>query len=186
MPTARTQIRHAARILAHGGVALYPTEGVWGLGCDPLNAHAVQRILDLKQRDVDKGLVLVADTAAAFRHYLAVPELVDRLATQATDVPTTWVVPAAPDVPDWITGGRDTLAARVTRHPVAAGLSAALGAPVVSTSANPSGRPAPTRRFGVDRWILRGVDVRLGGQTGGLRGATPIIDLRTGQYLRGA
>lgn len=175
----------AAAVLARGGVALYPTEGVWGLGCDPLNTHGVARILAIKQRPADKGLVLVAHNIGVLRRYLADDATATALAGQAPPQPTTWVVPAAAWVPAWLTGGRDTLAVRITAHPVAAALSQALAAPLVSTSANVAGRPAPTRRFGIDPTVFDSVDVRLGGQTGGLAGATPIIDLRTGKQLRG-
>lgn len=181
----RTTLRLAARTLARGGVALYPTEGVWGLGCDPLNAHAVARILALKQRALNKGLILVAADAALLRPYLADAQTVAAFEQTQSATPTTFVVPAAGWVPDWLTGGRDTLAVRLTRHPMAAALSSALSAPIVSTSANRAGRPATARRFGIDRGIWQGVDVRLGGQTGGLQGATPIIDLRSGRALRG-
>ena len=177
--------RHAAAVLAHGGVALYPTEGVWGLGCDPLSAQAVGKILALKQRAPSKGLVLIAHDVDALGPYLADAATVSALASKLSPQPTTWVVPTAAWVPDWLTGGRDTLAVRVTSHPVAAALSQALDAPVVSTSANVAGRPAPSRRCGIAPQIFNGVDVRLGGQTGGLTGATPIIDLRSGKQLRG-
>ena len=181
----RFHIQNAARKLAAGGVALYPTEGVWGLGCDPLNADAVLRILELKQRPIDKGLVLIASDEELLSRYLATAEIAEQLCRQsAADQPTTWVVPAAPWVPVWLTGGRDTLAVRITRHPVAAALSAALGSALVSTSANVAGRPAATRRFGVDTGIWRGVDVCLGGQTGGLGSATPIRELESGTCLR--
>ena len=183
---ARSHIRHAARILARGGVALYPTEGVWGLGCDPLNVQAVSRILALKQRAPDKGLIIVAGDVAWLRPYLADAHTVDALAQAPSGTPTTFVVPAAGWVPAWLTGGRDTLAVRITQHPVAAALSSALAAPIVSTSANLAGRPATARRFGIAPSIWHGVDLRLGGQTGGLKGATPIIDLRSGQRLRGS
>lgn len=181
----RFHIRNAAGTLAAGGVALYPTEGVWGLGCDPLNADAVLRILELKRRPIDKGLVLIASDVELLSRYLATNDIAEQLRRQsAADQPTTWVVPAAPWVPVWLTGGRDTLAVRITRHPVAAALSAALGTPLVSTSANVAGRPAPTRRFGVSHDLFAGVDVRVGGQLGALGHATPIIDLMSGQALR--
>lgn len=181
----RFHIRNAAGVLTAGGVALYPTEGVWGLGCDPINADAVLRILSLKQRAIDKGLVLIASDLGALRPYLSGNDVAEQLRRKyAASQPTTWVVPASPWVPVWLTGGRTTLAVRITSHPIAAALSAALGSPLVSTSANVAGRPAPTRRFGVANDIWQGVDVHLGGQTGGLGNATPIRELETGASLR--
>lgn len=180
----RYAYRHAAKVLARGGVALYPTEGVWGLGCDPLNLSAVARILEIKQRPADKGLILIAYGVDVVRPFLNEPATVDALRAKQGERPTTWVVPAADWVPAWLTGGRDTLAVRITQHPVAAALSCALGAPLVSTSANLAGRPAPTRRFAVSQAITQSVDVWMGGQTGQLKSATPIFDLISGVQLR--
>ena len=186
MPTV-LRIRQAARALARGGLVAYPTEAVFGFGCDPLNTDALERLLALKGRRADMGLILLAgdrDQLDAWLGPLRASEEA-RLA-ETWPGPVTWIVPAAPWVPRLLTGGRDTLAVRVTAHPLAAGLSLAADTPIVSTSANVSGR-APARntlqvrrRFGAD------LDAVLAGPVGGLARPTEIRDLASGRTLRAA
>ncbi len=133
----------AARALRAGGLVLHATEGVWGLACDPFDAAAVSRLLDLKGRSVRKGLIVIGASAADFE-----PELAAIGAEQASIVERSW--PAAETwilpnrrFPYWITGDHDGVAVRVPGHPQARGLCQAFGGPLVSTSANPSGLPAP-------------------------------------------
>lgn len=184
MPT-RLQLDLACHALAAGGVVAYPTEAVWGLGCEPLNQHACRRVMSLKQRPGAKGFILIASEFAQVAPFLAqVPKAKLRRALDSWPGPLTWLLPAAAWVPPHLTGGRDTLAVRVTAHPVAAALCAAYGGPVVSTSANVSGRaPARTalqvlRRFGPS------VDYVVPGAVGGRRKPTPIRDLATGRVVR--
>jgi L-threonylcarbamoyladenylate synthase len=135
------QIRLACRALNSGGLVLHATEGVWGLASDPFDEEAVERLLTLKNRSVDKGLIVIADRAECFT-----PELDPLEKDQRRTVlgswpgPVTWVLPNV-QFPDWITGGRSTVAVRVSGHPQARALCAAFEGPLVSTSANRSGRP---------------------------------------------
>ena len=140
-----SQLRRAVDVLRRGGVIAYPTEGVWGLGCDPNNTDALQRLLALKQRDPDKGLILIAADIEQLDPLLdqLTPDQRARLAA-SWPAPLTWVVPVGPQLPVLVSGGRATLALRVSAHPTVAALCRAWGGPLVSTSANPSGRPAPT------------------------------------------
>ncbi len=117
------RLRHAVRLLRGGGIVAYPTEGVYGLGCDPLDGAAVTRLLALKGRSRRKGLILIAASFERVRPFLAPldPEL-EAAARADWPGPVTWVLPAAPATPAWLTGGRQTLAVRVTAHPVAAAL----------------------------------------------------------------
>jgi len=178
-------VRQAARILLAGGVVAYPTEGVWGLGCDPLDAEAFSRILLAKERPPGMGVILLAGSRAQLDPWIEPPDsaLEARLA-ETWPGPVTWVLPARPWVPAWITGGRETLAARVSAHPVASALSLEAGIPIVSTSANRSGRQPARNAVQVRRWLGGDVDFILGGATGGLAGPTPIYDGRTGRPLR--
>lgn len=179
------RIRLAARYLRGGGVIAYPTEGVWGVGCDPDNAHAVQRLLDLKQRDPGKGVILIAADIEQVEPYLDGLDKKQRAQLAATwPGPQTWIVPANAASPEWITGGRPGLALRVSRHPVVRALCTAFGGPIVSTSANPSGRPAPRSAVRVHRYFHHDIDYVLAGPLGGQRGPTPIRDLLTGKLLR--
>ncbi|MBT8409847.1 MAG: Sua5/YciO/YrdC/YwlC family protein, partial [Alphaproteobacteria bacterium] len=126
--TTAFQIRQAALALRAGGVVAYPTEAVFGIGCDPLNPHAVAQLLALKRRPFDKGLILLAAHRSQLDYFVAdlPPDVEDRVAPTWPG-PVTWVLPARPATPEWITGGRDTVAVRVTAHPVAKRLSAAAG-----------------------------------------------------------
>src|SRR6266850_8440648 len=134
MPT-RLQLDLACHALAAGGVVAYPTEGVWGLGCEPLNRHACARVLKMKRRRAGKGFILIASDFAHVTQFLAhVPRPKLKPALASWPGPATWLLPAASWVPSHLTGGRDTLAVRVTAHPVASALCAAYGGPIVSTS----------------------------------------------------
>lgn len=179
------RLRMAARVLRRGGVVAYPTEGVYGLGCDPLDPLAVQRVLALKGRSSRKGLILIAADYAQVRPFLVPPgrQLGHRLRRDWPG-PVTWVLPAAPGVPGWLTGGRDTLAVRVTAHPLSAALCRVFGRALVSTSANRSGASPARSALAVRRLFGDGVATILHGPLGGLSGPTPIRDGTTGGLLR--
>lgn len=179
------QIRQAVYMLHVGGVAAYPTEAVWGLGCDPLNAEAVGHILEIKQRDWQKGLILVGAHFVQLLPYLDVPA--SRICERAFATwpgPFTWVFPASRRCPAWITGGRATVAVRVTAHPEAVRLCNEFGGPLVSTSANRSGRDPARSAVAVRRQFGSGVHVVVPGPIGASRGPTPIRDIMTGQTYR--
>ncbi len=181
------QLRQAARIVHAGGLIAYPTEAVYGLGCDPLNAAAVQRLLTLKHRPMDKGLILIASDLDQLRAFL-LPLNPDDEATLATTWPgpVTWLLPARPETPRWLRGRHDTLAVRVTDHPLTAALCRTLGHPLVSTSANLAGRPPARDALGVRRAFGDRIDFLLHGPLGGLARPTTIRDLRSGHTLRPA
>jgi L-threonylcarbamoyladenylate synthase len=170
-------LKRAAAILHQGGVVAYPTEGVWGLGCDPDDPAAVQRLLDLKGRPWHKGLILIAAESTALAPYLDTPsaEMMTRVKTTWPG-PVTWLLPARASVPPWLRGRHRTLAVRVTAHPRAAALCRCFGGALVSTSANPAGHPAARRRLQVQRLFGEAVDYILPGETGDRRGPTEIRD----------
>lgn len=181
-------IAAAAACLRTGGVVVYPTEAVWGIGCDPFDEAAVMRLLAIKQRPVDKGLILVADTVDRFDGLLDWERLPpDRAeAVYASwPGPHTWIVPTTGRVPHWVTGIHDGVAARVSAHPVVAALCAAFGGPIVSTSANLSGAPPAFARDALDPALLALCDGVTEGETGGLDAPTGIVDARSGTRLRG-
>ena len=178
-------LRRTARVLQAGGVVAYPTEAVYGLGCDPLNRDAVHRLLAIKQRPVDKGLILIASRFGQLAPFVQpLDDAIMRRLNETWPGPVTWVLPASPATPRWLRGVYHTLAVRVTAHPLAAALCDAFGGPVVSTSANPSGRP-PARNALQARLRCPGVDLVLHGATGALSQPTPIRDAITGDVLRG-
>ncbi len=180
-------IAEAATALQTGGVIAYPTEGVWGLGCDPREEAAVMRLLAIKQRPVEKGLIVIASHLEQLRPFLnlaAVPT--DNLAgvLASWPGPHTWVMPASPDAPRWITGTHQGIAVRITAHAPVVELCNAFGHALVSTSANRAGQPAPLSRVGLDAALLALVDGVLSGETGGRSTPTAIHDAITGQALR--
>ncbi len=173
--------------LRAGGVIAYPTEGVWGVGCDPFDEAAVHRLLAIKARPVEKGMILIAGDEAQLDEVVDWARLpADRaVAVRATwPGPHTWIVPALPQVPRWITGSHDSVAVRVSAHPAVVALCAAFGGPLVSTSANFAGEPAVRAREALDPQLLARLDGVLAGETGGLDRPTPIRDARTGASLR--
>jgi L-threonylcarbamoyladenylate synthase len=180
-------IAPAAAALHRGGVIACPTEAVWGLGCDPFDEAAVMRLLQIKQRAVDKGLILVAGALAQFDGLLdwdALPPARRAIVQASWPGPHTWVVPATGRVPRWITGTHDGVAARVSAHPLVAALCMAFGGPLVSTSANRAGTPPALSRDTLDPALLARLDAVVDGDTGGLATPTPIRDARTGSVLR--
>jgi L-threonylcarbamoyladenylate synthase len=175
----------ATRALSRGGVIAYPTEGVFGLGCDLLDPNAVDQIYQLKRRAGNKGLILIADHWRRLEPYIESLEASRMAEIQATwPGPNTWILPARPWVPGWLAGERGTLAVRVTAHRLSARLCAAWGRPLVSTSANISGR-APARSMSQVRLQFgTALDGVLPGPLGGLAGPSAIWDGRTGRRIR--
>lgn len=178
-------IKQAVAVLERGGVVAHPTEAVFGLGCDPLREDAVDRLLQLKGRPRQQGLIVIASGFEQLRGLLDTSdeEAVNR-ALATWPGPVTWVFPARDHVPEWLTGGRRSLAVRVTEHPVANALCAAFGRPVVSTSANRSGEEALREADDVRRVFGEGVDYVIEGAVGGRERPSEIRDARTGEILR--
>jgi len=183
-------IKKAANIIAHGGVIVYPTEAVYGLGCDPLDPHAVARILDLKNRNIDKGLLLIAAHISHVIKYVheSQQELCTTLFHSAENVSTetavTWVFKAANHVPYWLTGNRSSIAIRLTQHPIAKAICEQWGQPLVSTSANISTRRPLDRKILAYKIFYKKVDYVVGGSLGKHRSPSEIRDATTGQILR--
>jgi L-threonylcarbamoyladenylate synthase len=177
----------AAAVLKRGGVLAYPTEAVWGLGCDPFDEAAVMRLLAIKQRPVDKGVILIAGTLDQFDDLLDWDALTaaQRDTVQASwPGPNTWIVPTTARVPRWITGHHDGVAVRVSAHHDVIALCAAFGGALVSTSANLAGEPPAFAREALDARVLSQIDGIGTGETGGLASPTAIRDARSGAQIR--
>lgn len=181
----RWQLQQALRTLETGGIIAYPTEAVYGLGCDPLNAAAVLRLCALKQRPLEKGLILIASRYRQLMPFIAELDKHTRRMVKSTwPGPVTWLLPAHPDTPAWLRGKHDTIAVRVTDHPIAAALCHAYRSPIVSTSANVSNHPPARNALQVRRIFADALDLILHGDTGGRRKPTEIRDIATGTIIR--
>lgn len=179
------QVCAAARLLQQQAVVAYPTESVWGLGCDPGSLVAVEELLRLKGRSVSKGLILIAASTEQFSSFLKglEPDALLRFQTPQQK-PTTWLVPNNGSAPEWISGGHDTLALRVTDHPLAAALCQLFGGPLVSTSANPQGQPAAISAAQVQAYFGQAVAVQTPGTVGGAVKPSEIRHLLSGEIVR--
>lgn len=187
MPTPGLTIDDAARALRQGEVIAYPTEAVYGLGCDPLNHEAVAKLLDMKGRPESAGLILIADDFSRFEDFLGeVDDDQRRRAENTWPGPVTWLFPKSPLVPGWISGEHDSVALRVTDHPQTRRLCAAYGGAIVSTSANRSGIEPARSRAEVEAAFGPLISGVLGGELGGLERPSEIRDVRTGDVLRPA
>ncbi len=174
-------IVRAADALLRGGVIAYPTEGVFGLGCLPDDLDAVERLLDLKQRDANKGLILIAATTEQLDGWIKpgseIPE-------PDPAHPTTWIVEPGPLVDPLLRGEHAGIAVRLTTNPVAREICLAVDSPITSTSANLSGRPVARNQFVLRRRFDALVDYVVPGDCGPASGPSEIRILATGQVLR--
>jgi L-threonylcarbamoyladenylate synthase len=182
---ARLRLALTAHWIARGGLVAYPTEAVYGLGCDPRDGAAVRRLLALKGRPEGKGLILIAADWAQLEPFVLHLDPERMAAIRATwPGPVTWLLPACRETPRWITGHHTTLAVRVTAHPLAAALCQRWGGPLVSTSANRAARPPARSALAVRRALGRGLDYVLTGPCGGAARPSRIRDGATGAALR--
>ena len=169
-----------------GSIFAYPTEAVFGLGCDINNKNSIKRILDLKKRDASKGLIVISD------NYEKIRNLVDDkyfgLFVENNDidsVPTTWLCPASNKVLPEITGGSKNIAIRITKHPVSSNICKLLNFPIVSTSANVSGDAPLLKLEEIINYFDNQIDYIIKGKVGGTKNPTRIIDLISKKVLRG-
>ena len=186
--TTPYRLREAARRLHGGEIVAYPTEAVYGLGCDPRQPQALERLIARKGRAACKGFIVIASRLAWLEELAILPQGPMRQAILASwPGPVTWVLPVRPGLPEMLTGGRPTLAVRLTAHPIARALSEAAGMALVSTSANPSKRPPARTALQVHRFFSRSKKpFVLGGAVGSLSTPTQIRHGATGAVLRPA
>lgn len=178
-------VQQSVRCLAQGGVIAYPTEAVYGLGCDPDNQKAVERLLAIKQRPWQKGLILIAASWTSVSPYLLpLSSEIKQQITRQQQRPTTWLLPAHPNTPKWLTGESDLLAVRVTSHPLARQLCDLWGKPLVSTSANRAGKPALSTALQVRLQLGLQLDNLLVGTVGSQSRPSEIRNALTGKIIR--
>ena len=183
----KSSLSDAAAALRAGGVVAYPTEAVYGLGCDPENRAAFDRLFAIKRRPPTQGVLLIAADFAQVERYIdlaAVPSDALQRAKSTWPGPHTWIFPRSAFTSSWLAGSHSGIALRVTAHPLAAELCRAFGGALVSTSANRHGE-APARTAGAVRDAFGDeIDVVLNGSVGGLERPTPIRDAISGDTVR--
>lgn len=180
------RITKAVQVIRQGGIIAYPTESVYGLGCDPFNQAAVLRLLQIKQRSMTQGLILIAHDWTCIENLIKplAPEVLQRISATWPG-PVTWLLPASEKVPAWIRGEHTSVAIRLTDHPLAARLCKAWGKVLISTSANRSKHPPLRDAAHVKHEFADEIDYILSGAVGDLANPTPIIDALSNSPIRG-
>ena len=153
-----TDIIECLKVLSNGGLILYPTDTVWGIGCDATNAEAVKRIYQLKQRDDSKALIVLLDSAEHLDHYVVdVPEIARELIDVAVK-PLTIIYEGAYNLAPNVLGNEDSVGIRIPNDEFCHRLCERFGKPIVSTSANVSGKETAKTFADIDISIVQGVD----------------------------
>jgi len=178
-------IQSAVATVQSGGLLVYPTEGVYGIGCDYRNQSTVLRLLQLKKRKIQQGLVLIA---SHIDQVLCLIQPLDRLhlarALKTWPGHHTWVFPASSLAPKWVTGSHDSVAIRVTEHPTVKALCDHLGHALISTSANISGQVTPNKSQEIQDIWGNQVNYYLDLPLGGANQPSPIRLASDGRQLR--
>ncbi len=178
-------LSRAKHALEASGVIAYPTETVYGLGADPFDCEAVSKLLTIKNRPWEKGLILIATHLDQLLPYIKlVPKNTMDKIKASWPGPFTWVFEATEQVPPWVKGRHSTIAVRVTSHPWAAALCDYVRSPIISTSANPSGLLATQRRILVRKWFNGQIDYFLPGTPGPYTAPSEIRDAHSGSLIR--
>jgi len=183
-----TQFDQAVKVLQQGGVIAYPTEAVYGLGCDPNNLSAVKKILELKQREKEKGLILVASNFNQVKPYLQAldKELEEKLLKSWSESSSaiTWLVPVKESISEYLKGRFDTLAVRVSKHPIVKELCEKFDGAIVSTSANVATQEAARTAEQVKKIFANKIDIIIDGETDLNAQPSEIRDALTDEIIR--
>lgn len=178
-------IRQAASRVLAGDIIAYPTEAVYGLGCNPYDGQAVIRLLQIKQRSLRQGVILIGSAFEQFGDFIRPLDQASHEKIMARwPGPVTWLLPASQDCPRWLCGEHDTVAVRVTAHALSRRLCHACDLPLVSTSANKHGRPAARSALQVRLRLGREIDLIIPGPVSGDSNPSEIRDVRTDVRLR--
>ena len=178
------QLNQAILCLKAGGIIAYPTESVYGLGCDANNLQAVARILKIKRRDSNKGLILlVSDIQQASQFIQPLDHVSATRLSQPLEHATTWLLPKSPKTSSLVVGEHSSIAIRITTHPIARALCQGFGAPIVSTSCNLNAEPPSSESGLIPDQLAAQLDFILEGDCGG-HAPSIIVDYSTGKRLR--
>lgn len=180
-------ISKAAEVFNHGGILVYPTEAVFGLGCDPDNHLAIKKLLAIKERSINKGLILLASNYSQLLPYIndsAINQDNLNSILSRWPGPITQILPAAEHISSLLSGCFDSIAVRITDHPDIVALCNQVNKPIISTSANLSGElPALTWQQ-ADEVFKDKVDFIIKSKTSGLLKPSTIINAITGEVVR--
>jgi L-threonylcarbamoyladenylate synthase len=150
-------LSHAAHIIRHGGIIAYPTDTIYGLGCDPYDADAVSRLNDIKQRPQDKQFIVLAGHIDQVKPLVDIDQEQQHKISQATE-PTSWVIEAKPSAPSWLISDSGTITIRISKQADVQRLCHILGHAIISTSANPSGKAPARNALELHKYFHHSVD----------------------------
>ena len=175
----------ACNVIRSGGIIAYPTESVFGLGCNPFNKSAVLKLLKLKKRPVEKGLIVIASHIQQVLPLIS-PKQPNDLARALKTWPGhyTWIFPKSKRVPDWVSGDFETIAVRVSKHPTVKKLCDALNEPLISTSANITNEPLLNSIKDIKNCFSDKIGVYIDEPVGTELHASSIIDAHTNTIVR--
>ena len=171
----------ASEIIKNGGNAIYPTEGIYGIGCDPFNKSSVEKIFDIKGRDLTKNFIILASNIKYLKRIIDNSLFKNKALIDGSF--TTWVVPTNKDCPLWLSTNK-SIAIRITNHPVVDELCENLGGPVISTSANCSNQKYTDNITTIENIFDGKIDCIVKGQLGNEKKSSMIKDILTNKILR--
>ncbi len=179
------KLRQFSSMFHGGGVFAYPTESVYGLGCDPWNPEAVSDLLTIKRRNPSKGLILIASSEEQLAPFVSLRRVSDWKKMRSTgNRPITWVVPVSEETPWWIKGNHTSVAVRITEFKPVVQLCNRVNSALVSTSANQGGRPACRNSVSVRQLFGNQVDMLISGGTSGVSMPSEIRDFYSNRVIR--
>lgn len=180
-------IKKAVQLINQGGVICYPTESVYGLGCNPLDLDAVLYLLEIKKRKISKGLLLVAESVSQLEPYIDINDTISfNKLKEVSDKPVTWIVACNQNSPAWLTGEFQSIAVRISRHPVVKQLCRQFNGAIVSTSANISGQCSARKSWVVRKRFGTKIDYYVPGALGRFKNESEIRNSKTGEVIRSA
>lgn len=180
------RLRQIAQRLMHGAVIAYPSDTIWGFGCHPLSTQAVSRIQAIKRRPAKKSMILLGSSLEQARPFIDsnVMNAHHQALAQSYSRPRTWIIKASPSCPHWLQADTGTIAFRLTDKPQIQALCETINAPLISTSANISGRPTARNSLLVHRYFQLQLDYIIEGFQCGKTQASEIRDIQSGKILR--
>jgi L-threonylcarbamoyladenylate synthase len=154
----KDEVAKALKIIKDGGTILYPTDTIWGIGCDATNTEAIERIYKLKQRDEAKSMIILLDTENKLESYISDVNPLAYDLIEYAENPLTLVMPGAKNISPALISSDGSVGIRISKHPFCQQLIQRLRKPLVSTSANISGKPSPQYFGQIAPEIIEGVD----------------------------